>query len=421
MATIKAFKGIRYNSDRVTDLSTVITPPYDVIGPAEQEHYYHRSPYNIIRLEYGTVRPEDCTQDNRYSRAAATQQRWLSDKILLPEKETVLYLYEQVFLHNGTTYRRTGIAAALHLEPYASKVVLPHEETHSRPKSDRLELLRYCRANFSPIFGLFTDPEQETGPLYAAVKQEPPLFEISGDHGESHRLWAIRNRAQIEALTQILAPRPVFIADGHHRYETALSYAQEAGAQVPGARFVLAFLVSLQDPGLIILPTHRVVGGLTAERIGRLLQIVGDYFHAIDRGSPADLNLERFVEEMRTGGESAPVLGLLLPGKALLLTPKTGGNGALLDTVILQNYILSPLFAGMAERLEQSLSYTRSTSEARQATLECGSKAAFIMNPMPIEAVTARALRGEKMPQKSTYFHPKLPSGLVIHHLELSH
>lgn len=421
MAIIKPFKGIRYNSARVSDLSTVITPPYDVIGPAEQEHYYHRSPYNIIRLEYGIVHRDDSVQDNRYNRAAATQRRWLADTVLLPEKEKVLYLYEQLFVHSGHTYHRTGIAAALHLEPYAGKVVLPHEETHSRPKSDRLELLRHCRANFSPIFSLFPDPEQKTGPLYTAVKQEPPLIDLSDDHGEIHRLWAVRNPAQIEAFAQILESLPVFIADGHHRYETALNYAQEAGAQFPGAGFVLAFLVSLQDPGLIILPTHRVLGGLSAEQISRLLQIVRGSFNVIERGKPAQLNVEQFVEELRAGGESAPALGLLLPGQSLLLTPKDSGDGELLDTVILKELILDHLFEGKAESLEQAVSYTRDAAEAREAVLDSGGKAVFIMNPTPIETVTARALRGEKMPQKATYFHPKLPSGLVIHHLELSH
>ncbi|NLY39675.1 MAG: DUF1015 domain-containing protein [Firmicutes bacterium] len=421
MATIKPFKGLRYNPALIEDLAAVITPPYDVIDGAAQARYYEQSPYNIIRLEYGMIRPGDDERDNRYSRAAATLQRWLAERILIVEEAPAFYIYEQSFAFEGNNYLRTGIAAALKLEPYSSKVVLPHEETHSRPKSDRLELLRHCRANFSPIFGLFPAPGEKLNSLYARAKLEPPLMDLAGKNGERHLLRAVREKALIEQLIELIGAQPVFIADGHHRYETALHYAAEPGAPLPGSQFVLAFLFSLEDPGMLILPTHRLTGRLTPDQKNLLEKIMAERFTIGQRGNLRELNMESFIGALRERGRHGTALGLFRGDEALILMPQKCAGGERLDTALLQELILEPLYGGDRTRLEQEISYTRDASEARQAVIEGTSGAAFIMNPTPIEAVTDHARRGKKMPQKSTYFHPKLPSGLLIHHLALSH
>ena len=344
MATIKPFKGIRYNPALVENLSAVITPPYDVIDRAAQNRYYAQSPYNIIRLEYGVIRPGDDGHDNRYSRAAATLQRWLADQIVIVEETPVFYIYEQSFTFEGKKHLRTGIAAALKLEPYRSKVVLPHEETHSRPKSDRLALLRYCRANFSPIFGLFPDPGAEVKSMFARAKLQPPLLDITDENGERHLLRAVRETAQIEQFIKLIGAQPVFIADGHHRYETALSYAAEPGAPLPGGQFVLAFLFSLEDPGMLILPTHRLTGRLTPGQETFLQQILAEHFITNDRGNLRELNVDNFIRELRERGRNGAALGLFRRDQALILVPKES-SGQRLDTALLQELIPSPLTA----------------------------------------------------------------------------
>lgn len=423
MTQIRPFKGIRYNREITGEPATVITPPYDVIGGREQELYYRRSPYNIIRLEYGRSRPDDRPGDNRYTRAAETIRRWLEEKVLVAEAEPAFYIHRQSFSHNGDNFHRTGLIAALKLEPYENKIVLPHEETMSLPKSDRLELLRSCRANFSPIFGLFPDPDRLLKKIAAPVLETEPLLEIAADDiGQSHLLWAVREIGLQSKLAALLDPLPVYIADGHHRYETALHYAGECDMErEPGSGFILANLVSLEDPGLVILPTHRLLEELSAEQYELLERILERHFQLLQRGVPEDLDPYAFTAEMEKRGEEYPCLGLITPGRAALLTPKKLPDGENLDVDILQQSIMRPLFGGAgAEALEQLLTFTHDAAEAVQAVIAGDAAGAFLLNPTPMDAVTERSLRGEVMPQKSTYFYPKLPSGLVIYHHDLS-
>ena len=419
MATIKPFKGILYHNGQ--DLSSVIAPPYDVIKPGEQELYYQKSRYNIIRLEYGLAASNDQAADNRYTRAAAAFQQWLAEGVLRCETKEMFYIYEQAFTIRNNRYHRTGLAVALKAESYRQKSVLPHEETLQKPKSDRLELLRHCRANFSPIFGLYSDPDSNIGSLISEIKLSRPLFQFSEPDGAGHTLWALPEPSTQTALTNLLSLQPVFIADGHHRYETALAFAEESDLSLhPGRNYLLAILVSLQDPGLIILPTHRMIAGLPVEKLTALTQIAPDHFTVFKRGKLKDLNLNAFLNEIKTKGISRPSLGMLTPDQALLLQARSGTET--LDVSILQKLILDPLFAGSGSfSFEENISYIKDETEALEAVRGGKAQAAFILNPTPLAELTAHASRGEKMPQKSTYFYPKLPSGLIIHHLDLSH
>lgn len=423
MAKIRPFKGILYNREIVREPASVITPPYDVIGEKEQEYYYSRSPYNIIRLEYGRSGSDEGPGDNRYTRAAATFQQWFLEKALIADSEETFYIYRQSFDFGGETFHRTGIIAALRLEPYTSKVVLPHEETHSRPKSDRLDLLRSCRANFSPIFGLFPDPESSLLKSVKPLLETGPLLEIaSDDTGQGHRIWAAREPALQRELIKLLDDLPVFIADGHHRYETALHYAGESDSdRVPGCAYILANLVCLEDPGLVILPTHRLLKKLSGEGLKGLYRIIEEDFQVQRRETPETLDPAAFKAEMEMLGRKKPCLGLITPGRADLIAPRELPAGEKLDVSVLQRLIIMPLFSKTEKgMLEQLISYTHDTAGAVQAVISGEAAAAFILNPTPMDAVTERSLRGEIMPQKSTYFYPKLPSGLVILHHELS-
>lgn len=222
MAVIRPFKALRYNLGLIGDLGKVITPPYDVIDADEQERLHQKSHYNIVRLEYGKTYPGDNYSDNRYTRAADTLQKWLEKKILIPDRLSAYYIYEQSYTYKQKKYRRRGIMAALKLEPYGEKVILPHELTMSGPKKDRLELLRRIQANVSPIFTLFPDPEDRMEELIAEAIKTGPICEAVEESGQSHRLWAFSDPNGQDIPGACLAGQPLLIADGHHRYETAL-------------------------------------------------------------------------------------------------------------------------------------------------------------------------------------------------------
>ncbi len=421
MATILPFRGIRYNEYLTGDLGAVITPPYDVIKPEEQAIYYRRSPYNIIRLEYGYSGGNDSAANNRYTRAAGTWQRWLNEGVLRREEKKVFYIYEQTFTYRENTYRRTGLVAALKAEPYDHKTVLPHEETHRKAKSDRLELLRHCRANFSPIFGLFSDPGDVAGQIMGAVKKGAPLCDITMPEGtERHILWALDELDLQNRLIEFMASRPVFIADGHHRYETAVAFAGESDLRRhPGRGYVLSILVSLRDPGLVILPTHRVLSGLTPAQIAGLLRAAREKFKVTEWGSLRAADLPSFLAEIKVRGAAAPAFGLITEEAALLLQGDFAEDT--LDVSILNNRLLAPLFTDMEpSAFEEHVSYSKDEYEVLEMIYRQKAQAAFLLNATPIQELTDRASRGEKMPQKSTYFYPKLPSGLVIYDLDSS-
>ena len=291
MAEVQSFRGFRYDLARVGNLSDVIAPPYDVIDPTLQQALYDRSPYNTVRLILNKETPADTANDNRYARAAQSLRDWVREGILAQDSASSVYVYQQEFEIEGKRYTRKGFMARVRLEKFGTGRIYPHEETMSGPKADRLKLFHATNMNLSQIFGLYPDEAGEVqAKLDAATARALPIQ--ATDHlGVVSRLWAISDQHVISAVSSILSPKPVFIADGHHRYETALRYLderQQAG-EVPNAEapanFVLMMLVSMHDPGLVILPTHRLVSGLGAMTAAQLRAILGPHFELNTVGS----------------------------------------------------------------------------------------------------------------------------------------
>src|SRR6266566_8052766 len=267
MADVQPLRGIRYNSEVVGNLAQVITPPYDVISEEAQARYFARSPYNIIRLELGLDEPGDTTLNNRYTRAASIYAEWRMVAILRQDPTPRYYLYQQTYTHNGQTYTRSSLLARVRLEPWSARIVLPHEHTMAKPKDDRLKLLRACATNLSPIMSLYNDPQGRIRRLLSSYAEKTEV-QITDEVNEVHRLHPITDENQIALIQNFFAERQLYIADGHHRYETALNYREEVRAMhrkldpKDAANFVLMALTDFDDPGLLVLPTHRLLFGL---------------------------------------------------------------------------------------------------------------------------------------------------------------
>lgn len=427
MALIKPFKAIRYNSSLISDPSAVITPPYDVISAEEQDKLHQKSPYNIIRLEYGKTYPADNDNNNRYTRASDTLNKWLSAGVLKADDEPLYYLYEQSYTYDFNAYKRRGIVAALGLESYQSKVVLPHELTMTEPKKDRLQLLSSSRTNISPIFTLFPDPEKRMADFFARVENDKPLFKAIEDSGQTHRLWAISDSALQTDFTTYMADQPLLIADGHHRYETALKYYLDIqdtkGIIPPGAANILTVMVSNNDPGLLMLPTHRLLSGLDSENINALHQVINDQFTTINFGDPRQLDRQIYWQELIQQGRTKNSFGFITKENVSLLIPNDFANVNALPVSLLHDRILKPVLNAEAgtEAIKNTLGFSHDFSSSLDSVLSGNADAAFILDTIPIDAVFDRASHGIIMPQKSTYFYPKLPSGIVLHHMELSY
>ena len=445
MATVAPFRGIRFNPEKVKSLADVVTPPYDVIDPAAQDRYYRRHPNNIIRLEYGKVLEGDGPGSSRYTRAASDYTAWLEEKVLAPENEPAFYLYEQEFTAGGSKRVRTGFFCAVKLEPYEKGVVLPHEETLPKHKADRLELMRACRANFSPIFSLYADQEMAvTGALREAAGHRAPDAACTDEGGEIHRLWVISDQSAVNTVRKIMNEKRIFIADGHHRYETALNYRAErlAGGGGSGAfNYVMMALVNLYDPGLVVLPTHRLVRNAAGNDVSSLIKRIQEDFSLEEFPlSPGMDNFNEFLDLMaRRGAGSAGdlrhrhVFGVYTGGGRLftaslkdedqLAKLMPGGKSPAwqgLDVSVLHSLIIEK-YLGIGQELlarGEHITYTREEVGALRAVDSGDYQVALFLNPTLVEEVTEVAANGEKMPQKSTYFYPKIITGLMINSLE---
>ncbi len=423
MAVIKPFKGIRYNPLYIKDQGAVITPPYDVIDSDAQEELHQKSPYNIIRLEYGKTGPADSKTDNPYIRANISLNEWLEKQILLSEESACYYLYEQSYTYKGNRYSRRSFFASLKVEDYTSKVILPHELTMSAPKADRMKLLNSLQTNVSPIFTLFPDPDDKMDYFFDSLTSSEPLISAVESSGQVHRIWALRDTALQESLTEYIAPQPLLIADGHHRYETALAYSRQnsisAGA---GKDYILAALVSMKDPGLLVLPTHRLVSDLTAKQEIAMKKIVDEIFEFVEFGDPATMARLEYLEKL-SELSSKNGFGYITASRAGFIVPVRPETVKDLPVSLLHEGILKPVLApGEKSEVDKTmLSYPHDLDTAVEAILAGQAYAAFILQPIAVEEVLKRAEAGEIMPQKSTFFYPKLPSGLVMSHHKLSY
>jgi uncharacterized protein (DUF1015 family) len=404
VADVRPFRALRYCA-AAGPLGELVAPPYDVIAPDERRLYLAASPYNAVRL----ILPEVS-----YEEVGGMIASWRDAGVLGASAEPVLIAWTQSFaLDDGVARERRTILAALGLEPYERRIVRPHERTHAGPVEDRLRLTRAVRANLSPVFGLYPDPGQEAWAALAPAG--PPDAEMTDRDGTVHRIWQVTDQAAHAAVAAAMRDRWILIADGHHRYETALAYRAErraqAGANGSDAPYdrVLMGLTALEDPGLVVLPTHRVLTrwpeGADAAFASRAVDGVAGLQAAL-----AD------------APEDAPALGLLLPDGARLLTgrPDRGATpGERLDAAALEREILIPRLGADQAALtaEGVLGYTVDAEEAARLVASGEAAAAVVLRPIPKAAVAAVAEAGETMPQKSTYFFPKLLTGVAFHPL----
>jgi uncharacterized protein (DUF1015 family) len=433
MADIQAFRAFRYDLGRVGALSDVIAPPYDVIDAALQQALYDRSPFNVIRLILNKELPTDTETDNRYTRAARFLRDWTQDGILKQDSARSLYVYHQDFEVEGKRHTRKGYLARVRLERFGQGRIFPHEETLPGPRADRLRLFHATGMNLSPIFGLFPDTAGEVQQtLDAAVGRMPPL-EATDHLGVVSRLWPVSDQHAVSTVAGLMSAKPIFIADGHHRYETGLRYRDELeqagqlGGPDAAANFILMMLVSMSDPGLVILPTHRLVSGLPALTGERLKALLGEHFQVetIGRGEQGAREAWARVE---AAGQELLGFGTVADGtwhtarfrSPLLMAELAADHGPdwrRLAVSVLHVVVLGKLLHG-ALGTSGECRYVHLLREVLESVAAGGCQLAVLVPPAAMGDVEKIAGSLEKMPPKSTYFYPKLLSGLVFHSLK---
>lgn len=426
MADIRAFRGTFYNPLVVEDLSRVVAPPYDIIDDKRKSDLLSRSPFNIVRLILPQV-----DEDREFWNSSATLFRaWKNGEVLVADTSPCLYIYRQTFeLSPAERVSRTGIVAGLRCEDLADGDILPHEKTFPRTREQRLNLLRSCRANFSQIFMVFRDPMEEALALLEKATTEPAMLELRDDEGVEHRLWQMRDPEDVQSMVGVLRERRLIIADGHHRYETALAYSEEGpGAVDPGSAgsYVSVALFRSEDPGLSILPVHRLLANLTVS-VNEVYEKLKDYFDVeivrrdigAREGMYGDMlqssGRPSFVMITREGAARLMLREGIEPARALKGAESEKWKG--LDISILHSLVIGEGLGLDASELAEvgDLRFTPWEGSALTAVSEGSAEAAFIVRPTRIDEIWDVAEGGERMPHKSSYFYPKLPSGLVIY------
>jgi uncharacterized protein (DUF1015 family) len=407
------------------DVGRVVAPPYDVIGPKDQLRYYQQDPHNVVRLIAGEVKPSDSAEDNKYLRAAQFFKQWLDEGVLRREPQPALYIYRHDFVDPITNQDRSrrGILGVVELEPFG-RGILPHERTHARAKADRLSLTRAVHANLSPIFALYEDPRPDLAGLLAPALAEQPRLSIRSEDGDGHTVWSLVGNERIHEVARALQESKLYIADGHHRYETALNFRDKMRLEHPEAppdsafNYVLMLLVDVNDPGLMILPTHRVVHDLQQFDATALPPVLAQRHKVARYGELSQL--------MRAMQDQTPThrIGVALPGTLLTVDIEPSGIGdpvSALDVSVLHREILQGIL-GLKDDLveeERYLSYSRDLDGVLEAVEAGSAQAAFLLRPPAVADVVAVADSGQVMPQKSTYFYPKPASGIVFNPLHL--
>jgi uncharacterized protein (DUF1015 family) len=437
MAEIRPFRGVRYNEQLVSDLSAVICPPYDIITPQTAQELYQRSEYNFARLEYGRLLPPGTSPEEKHTHSATTLDEWLGRGVLKIDEVPALYLHDHSFSYRGKEYRRRGILASVRLEEWDKMVIRPHEGTLAKAKDDRLSLLWTLEANTSPILTLFDDGGGWVSSLLTLEAQKQPVISLVSDTGDSHSVWAITEPEVTKQIGASLAHQPLYIADGHHRYESALTYQRERRACSGAAsgdeefNFVMMTLVALSDPGLIILSPHRLVRGLSPAILSELRAKLASLFELEELPlSDPDVwqQVDALIDSQETdqtrfilvglSPEHLVVLRLRDPGAVRQMIPYFHGelysklNVSILDHVILEELL------GLGSGQENSLTFSYDRQEAVRKISDREYQLAFLLSPVKAELVKAIADGGERMPRKSTYFYPKPPAGLVFRRLD---
>jgi uncharacterized protein (DUF1015 family) len=422
MAETRPLQAVRYEPAAVGSLDAVVAPPYDVIDDELRDALCARSPFNVVEIDLPRAASAG---DDPYLHAQTTYEHWLQEGVLVREREPSIWALTQDYVGpDGRPRTRRGFFARVRVEDYGAGRIRPHERTHPGPKEDRLRLTRATRANLSPIFSLFPDPD---GAAWAALEPHAagePFGETTDADGTVNRLWRVEDPAAIERVQAALADRELLIADGHHRYETARVYAEEVGGEGEH-RYVLMFLCSLSDPGLTIFPTHRLLTGLkdsaTQERLGAAIK---ESFEIEPVGHdelepPADLPgvVLGYMDAHFKQGYRLTLRDQAIADEALAGMPAPYRR---LDTAVLEALILRGALGMSDDDIDHKhgLDYSKDTPDAVDAVTSGRADAAFYMRGIPVDQVREVAAAGESMPPKSTYFYPKVPTGLVFNPLE---
>ncbi len=411
MADVVPFKGVLFNVPRASKVSgeDLLAPPYDIITPEYREELYRQSPHNIVRIDFGKELPEDDSVENKYTRARKLLENWQKDGVLISSQSPCFYSYELLYKIHGKEQTLRGFLGLVRLEELGKGNIHPHECTHSKPKQDRLELMRVCGANISPIFSLYNSPAGKISSVLSDINKTQPYIAAKDVDGSTHRLWSIDDSAAINIIKNELKGKAIFIADGHHRYETALEYQKEMRGKEEDSGlarpfdYVLMFLANMSDDGLTILPTHRLLKNIPADALDRLStdfeikEINGSFDIA---GSIAG---KRDVFGLYKGGDSWYKLSY--KGEGISDAAPALRN---LDVTVLHGLIFKKL------DIKDGVSYEMDVNKCISLIKENAFSAAFFLNPTQVEDVESVALASLRMPPKSTYFYPKLLTGLVL-------
>lgn len=421
MAKIRPFKALRFDTEKAGDISSLCCPPYDIVSESEREELINRNEYNIIRLELPTG-------ENRYEKTGSLLKEWINKGILKKDCKDGYYIYREAFFVDGKEYSFTGFMTELEARPFSDGIVLPHEETLSKAKKDRFEVMKATNCNLSQIYALYNDNNGLVEKILKAESEKRPVHSFTDTAGVTHSLWIVDDEEKTAQLTKLFADKKLYIADGHHRYETAVNYKNylyENGtisSENDGGNFVLTMLVSMESDGLVVFPTHRIVRDLESFSREGIIKSAEKYFTV----SPIEKEkVDDTLKELYLSGEKAFVM--YSPEKYDLFVlrdiaftkeryPEKSDAYCGLDVTVLHSLVLEDVFGIDKENManQKNLTYTRDRLEAEREVDSRKANCAFILNPTKVSEIRDTALAGEKMPQKSTYFYPKLITGLVM-------
>lgn len=439
MAEILPFRAIRYDATKGRALGHLLAPEFDLVTQEQRDELLRLSPHNIIHVTLGEERPGDSpATTNKYVRAAEHWSTWLAQGVLRRDPAPAIYSLEQSFwAPDGRNLKRRGFIVAVRLHPFSDGVIVPHEKTLAAPKADRLEILKSVKANISPIFGLYRDEEGVTSRLLDAAADREPAAETDSDDGVHHRLWRSDRPEVVKALQDLVAPQRIFLADGHHRYETALAYRRILAEQDPGLpeygghHYILGFLCPMNDPGLFLFATHRLVYGLKDFSLPAFLDKLGRYFtietlsEDIRRPAGRAWAISKLAEHagrstafLMIAAEDQRARVVTLRDDADLTDAELPANETLaaLDVTALHSVVLQHILglSPQAQEKSENLTFVRDAGEVVNRVLSGEHPIGFLLNPTPMWQVEAVGEAGETMPQRSTLFYPRLMSGLVM-------
>jgi uncharacterized protein (DUF1015 family) len=439
MAEIVPFRGIRYAASRGRALGQLLAPPYDLISLEQRDELLHRSPHNVVHITVGEDRAGDGPGSNKYTRAGEYWATWQAEGILRRDPAPAFYPLEQSFwAPDGRNVKRRGFMAAVRLHEFREGIIVPHEKTLAAPKADRLELLKAVKANLSPLFGLYRDDAGATARAFDSVTaKHEPVAEADSDDGVHHRLWRADAPEAVAAFQALTATQRIVIADGHHRYETGLAYQRLVDEGTPGLpqdgghHYILFFLSPMSDPGLVLFPTHRLIHGLKDFSVTRFVEQLSRFFTVdtlpedIRRPAGRAWAVSKLAEH--SGKSTAFLMVTHEDQKARVLTLRDDAdleaaelprNETLraLDVTVLHGAVMQHLL-GLSPRAienQENVTYVRDAGEAVNRVLSGEHPVGFLLNPTPMWQVEAVGDSGETMPQKTTFFYPRLQSGLVM-------